>query len=137
MKTDYLGDYNEYAIPHEFHAPLTLAERDCAISCANGKILGTYSFVNESVLLTHAKRRAEFTVLLANGEIIVRAGRVYKRISEQDQEGRILMAYLPIGDDGKVPEPEEVAKNHHATPATGILAKAKEVLKSRGRPKKK
>ncbi len=149
MKIDYLGEYDEYAIPHEFQAPLNLAERDNAIACANGKILGTYGFVNESVLLAHAKRRAEFAVMLANGEIIVDHGKVLRRVASQNQEGRIVVTYAPIGYREE-PEPEKTAETPLPSRSGGLVGRVKEAVtravdrsyakaavKKRGRPKKK
>ncbi len=135
MKFDYLGEYDEFAIPHEFSVPLNLAERDNAIACGNGKILGTYSFVNESGLLAHAKRRAEFAVKLANGEIMVQDGVVLKRTGSQAKGGRILVTYAPIGET--IEKEETPPENEEITPAKGIVAKVKAAVRGRGRPKKR
>ena len=122
MKIDYLGEYDEFAIPHEFQAPLHSDPGNNAIACENGKILGTYNFVNESVLLAHAKRRAEFAVMMANGEIIVDFGKVFKRIGSQYQDGKIVVSYEPIGEVTTV---EKVAENGHSddSKATGEVVK--------------
>lgn len=138
MKIDYLGEYDEYAVPHEFTFPLNLAERDNAIACANGKILGTYSFVNESVLLAHAKRRAEFAIMLANGEIALDKGRVLKRSGSQWQGDRLIVTYEPIGGSTEpMPEAVQVDESIKFTGNPGVFAKVREVVRGRGRPRKK
>ena len=138
MKIDLLGEYDEFAIPHDFQAPLNVAERDNAIACANGTILGTYGFVNESVLLAHAKRRAEFAVMLANGDIVLDKGRVLKRYGSQWQGDRLLVMYEPIGGSTQpMPEAVQVEESLQADPNTGIVAKVKAAVRGRGRPKKK
>jgi len=95
-KIDYLGEYDEFAVPHQFETPLRLDRDNNAIACANGMIVGTYSFVNEAVLLAHAKRRAEFTIKLANGEIILSGGRVYKQTKMVEKDGVIHATYAPV-----------------------------------------
>lgn len=127
-RVDYNGEYDLYAIPWEFEAPLKSDPQNNAIACANGKVLGTYNFINESVFLAHAKRRAEFAVMLANGEIILHQGTVLKNVGRQVRGDRVILTYAPLDQAEEVteeslPEPEEEKP--------GIVAKAKAALKRR------
>lgn len=131
-RVDYNGEYDLYAVPWEFQMPLKSDTQNNAIACANGKVLGTYNFINESVFLAHAKRRAEFTVMLANGEIIVHEGEVLKRTGTQKRDGRVIVTYSPLdAADEVLPEPEPEAEAEKP----GIVAKAKAAIKRRSSKK--
>lgn len=132
-KIDLMGEYEADAIPFEFQMPVEVNGRNNDIHFANGKIVGLYNFSHERTEVIKAKRRAEFLCRIANGEIIVRNGKVWKKENCEGVDGEaIVLTYVPID---KVSEPEIVAQNGHLEPVPAVVEAVQEVAKKRGRPK--
>ena len=73
LKTDHLGEYDDEQIPLGLSLPMRLDEGNDAVTFADNTIFSRYggATIDESVLLQE-KRKAEFVLKLANGELIVR-----------------------------------------------------------------
>src|SRR3990167_5428980 len=111
MKFDALGEYDENAVPFEFNYPLKLDTSNQAIACDSGRIIANYAMGNGSVSVGQSRRRAEFAVRLANREIAMDQGVVLKKVSEQWQDGRLMVAYEPMSKETVINVPES---NGHA-----------------------
>ncbi len=93
MKTDALGEYNEFEVPRDFALPLNVNQEHNAIANSNGELFAFYGVIREEVPRVLAKRKCEFMVKLANGELIMSKGRVYKKVGEQYQKDRLVVTY--------------------------------------------
>lgn len=102
-KADNMGTYNDEEIPAGAQFPLKVDAENLAITFADNIVLGRYAgqTIEESVLILE-KRKAEFVVKLANGDIIVRkdtAGNqhVFRIVDKKLlPNGRIQMEYEKV-----------------------------------------
>jgi len=90
---DGLGEYGEFDIPHGFDLPLLLNEDNDAIGVNSGGLFSFWGVISEEVPRLMARRKCEFMVRLANGELMMSKGRVYKKVGEQYQKGRLVVTY--------------------------------------------
>ena len=97
MKTDELGVYDENAIPDDLKLPLKLDRENDAISGDDNFVLARFNFSSETVLAGFARRRAEFIVRLANGELLWSHGKILIRAAEQWQDGQMVVTFVPNG----------------------------------------
>ena len=95
---DELGEYEPYEIPRELVLPLHLDERNDAIVGDDNRIICSYFTTNETVPRLYSKRRSEYVMRLANGEIVHHEGKIYVRaehLTHKDQDGTLVMKYKP------------------------------------------
>lgn len=97
MKTDELGSYDECAIPKDLQLPLKVDSEALMITGADNFVIGAYSRASELAFAVFDRRRADFIVALANGDIAVSKGVVLRRIAEQWQDDRLVVTFLPTG----------------------------------------
>lgn len=90
---DALGDYDEFEIPRDFELPVVVNQELNGIASNDGVLFAFFNVIREEVPRLLAKRKCEFLVKLANGEIMISKGKVYKRVSEQYQDGRIVVSF--------------------------------------------
>ena len=97
MKTDELGEYDENAIPDDLKLPLKLDRENDAIAGDDNAVLARFNFSSETVLAGFARRRADFIVRLANGELLWSHGHIVRKVAEQWQDGQLVATFVPIG----------------------------------------
>ena len=141
MKHDQIGTYDDEALPKEFSYPLKVDSGNDAICGANNRIYATYTLASEITHRLLAKRRAEFIVRLANGELIIDyRGFVLKRIDAQLQEGRLIVTYEPVGSGNILnhgqDSPSMSGNGDSSQDQPGLVEKVIQVVKRRGRPRK-
>lgn len=97
-----MGEYDDEKIPEGVSFPLHIDVDNSAICFENNEILSRYAgaTIEESVMLLE-KRKAEFVVKVANGELIVRkdkkgADRIFKRSLQSIKSGKIVIEYEEI-----------------------------------------
>lgn len=97
-----MGTYDDEKMPEGVLLPLSTDEANDAITFADGLICSRYGGLTiEQSVLTLERRKAEFVVKLANGELIVRkdkkgADHVFKRASQIVKNGKIVIEYEEI-----------------------------------------
>src|SRR3990167_4438801 len=93
---DALGEYGENEVPHGFELPLHLNMDNDAIGLPEGNLFAFWGVISEEVPRLLAKRKCEFMVKLANGELMMSKGRVYKKVGEQYQGGRMVVTFESV-----------------------------------------
>lgn len=99
LKFDELGEYEENEIPEGVEVPLRLDELNDAIVSDDNYILAKYGASIATAELMQARRRAEFLMRMANGDVrIMRDSegvqRVYVIVGEtHDDEGFLVVRY--------------------------------------------
>lgn len=97
MVTDELGEHDENEIPSNLVLPLKIDLYNEALTGADGFVLARHAFSSETAMVIFARRRMEFVVRLANGEIVVSNGTVLKKAGEIWQDGQLVVTYVPLG----------------------------------------
>lgn len=90
---DGLGEYGEFEVPQGFELPLLLNDDHDAVGLNSGNLFAFWGMISEEVPRLKARRLCEFMVRLANGELKLDKGRVYKKVGEQYQKGRLVVTY--------------------------------------------
>jgi len=103
IEIDELGTYDTESLPEGLSLPIALDESNEAIIGNDGVILARYAgeTIEQSVLLQE-KRKIQFLIKLANGELIVRKDksgndRVFKRVKQfVTKDGKIGMEFEEV-----------------------------------------
>lgn len=101
-KMDELGAYDDDSIPEGLELPIAINEPEDALTGNDGVIVLPYAIgTNETSIRVQEKRKAEFVMRLANGELIVRKdksgrSRVFKRAGQSMRNGRIVIEFEEV-----------------------------------------
>ena len=96
MKIDLLGEYDENKYPETLSLPFKINDHDGAIVSSENKVVLLYGISHELNPRMQERRRAEFITRMLNREIAVDHGVVLRCVSEQWQDGRLVISYEPF-----------------------------------------
>ena len=106
---DDLGEYDDNEIPRDFALPVIVNQEYGGIVDASGTLFAFFNVIREEVPRLLAKRKCEFLCGLANGDIKVSDGKVFKKTSEKSQGGKLVVTYdlpgIPVEAAGMVRNP--------------------------------
>lgn len=102
IKIDDMGTYEDTAIPLGLSLPLKIDQANESVANEDGTILARYGggTIESSVLILE-RRKAEFVVKLANGELLLIKDKkgeshVFKPVQKSLKNGRVVIEYEEI-----------------------------------------